>query len=79
MKEIQSYLDANATEAFIPLFDGDDLTKMMRSIKSYCHHFKAKNSIEAVYGCSASGNAYRFVHVVLEKPIERKKTWKKKS
>lgn len=76
MKDVYKYLKDGTVEAFIPFEEGDTSTKCNKNIKAYCFHFGVRAEIETIYACNSEGEGFRFAHVKLDKPIERKKEWK---
>lgn len=79
MKNVSKYLWTGAKEAFIPFEEGDVSTKCSRNIKSYCLNLGLKAETETIYACDREGKGYRFLHVILDKPVERKHEWNKQS
>lgn len=77
MKKLNEYLGVGVTETFIPLPDDVDLAKATRDVKSYCFHYGVKNTIETIYGCNSKGKGFRFLHINLDKAIERRAYGKK--
>lgn len=80
MKDVSKYLWTGNDEAFIPLDKDDVLTICARRIKSYCLKLCGLHAeVETIYGANSKGEGFRFMHVKLEKPIERKHEWNRRS
>lgn len=77
MKEMNRILGNGITEAYVKLPDNCDVSKEMRSIKSYVFHFGVTAAIDTIYCCDSKGKGLRLLRVTLDKPIERKSTWGK--
>lgn len=72
MKDVSKYLRDGMMEAFIPYEAGDESTIVSRRVKSYCCHFGVTAHTETIYGANSKGEGFRFLHITLDKPIERK-------
>ena len=72
MKDVSKYLRDGTTEAFIPYEAGDEPSIVSRRVKSYCFHFGVIASTETIYGANSKGEGFRFLHITLDKAIERK-------
>lgn len=75
MKDVSKYLWTGNDEAFIPLEKDEDSSTASKRIKSYCFRLRAVAKTETIYGCNAKGEGFRFIHVKLDKPMERKHEW----
>ena len=74
---ISKYFKDGEKEVFIPYAKDDKSGNVAREVKAYCFHFGVTAKTETIYGANPSGEGFRFLHVILDKEIERKKNGRK--